>query len=423
METTSDKNKKPKTRQPRGFRLAYALNNRQPVRCTIISDQPLFYMDFESDIEDEIFDDASLSADPVIAEGEIRAKQERQRLEFFADVAFVTEGGCLLGHDTEFESASITKILKASRFGAALLDCMTRHGGRILMNDQIETAFYDRATGCVQINPNLPRPDQILLAARELRRLWQHRAGALADPLNFHPDQAVLINRAQIADAASGMVRVAWELQLAGEKDCWARIEGSQMNDLARAFAREAFIDFRTVGNGTACCAVFEAWFLSDRCSHDDRSLIQAMLADGQNSAFESGISSKTVTSELIAALGSMPFGKNYLAPYINTIVSDALFTEVRDRSNANFLWFIKFERSFRETEQELQNREDLRHDDRRGVSQNKKTRFGDHEKTAEVIVLPRGKTDAPMERCPAAQAGGARILPFRSGLPGMGDR
>jgi hypothetical protein len=36
-------------------------------------------------------------------------------------------------------------------------------------------------------------------------------------------------------------------------------------------------------------------------------------------------------------------------------IMNDPVFTDVRDRSNANFLWFIKFERSFMETERELQ--------------------------------------------------------------------
>jgi hypothetical protein len=57
-------------------------------------------------------------------------------------------------------------------------------------------------------------------------------------------------------------------------------------------------------------------------------------------------------------ALGEQPFGKNYLAPYAQMIIEDPVFTEVRDRSNANFLWFIKFERSFRETEQALQSEE-----------------------------------------------------------------
>ena len=157
-----------------------------------------------------------------------------------------------------------------------------------------------------------------------------------------------------IADLMAGMVRIAWELQLAGEKDVWARIENSPLADLGRAFAREAFLDFRTVNNGIANCAVFEAWFLSDRCQHEDRRLIQQMLADYQGYVFDAEQSSKAVTAELIVALGSMPFGKNYLAPYINTIVSDALFTEVRDRSNANFLWFIKFERSFQEKELQM---------------------------------------------------------------------
>ena len=40
--------------------------------------------------------------------------------------------------------------------------------------------------------------------------------------------------------------------------------------------------------------------------------------------------------------------------------MDDAIFNEVRDRSNANFLWFVKFERSFRETEQHLQHSSDL---------------------------------------------------------------
>jgi hypothetical protein len=127
------------------------------------------------------------------------------------------------------------------------------------------------------------------------------------------------------------------------------------MSDLARAFAREAYLDFRTINNGVAAAAVFESWFLSERCRVEDRKLIQQMLADYRGYVFDSESSSRKVSADLIIALGSQPFGKNYLAPYVGTITSDVLFTEVRDRSNANFLWFIKFEKSFRETEQELQ--------------------------------------------------------------------
>lgn len=151
------------------------------------------------------------------------------------------------------------------------------------------------------------------------------------------------------------MVRVAWELQLSGHKDVWQRLESSPLADLGRAFAREAFLDFRTINNGVACAAVFEAWFLSERCQAQDKRLIQQMLSDHQGYVFDLDKVSKGLTPELIAAVGSLPFGKNYLAVHAGTIMSDPIFTDVRDRSNANFLWFIKFERSFRETEQVLQ--------------------------------------------------------------------
>jgi len=54
-------------------------------------------------------------------------------------------------------------------------------------------------------------------------------------------------------------------------------------------------------------------------------------------------------------ALGEQPYGKNYLARFTDLIINDPLFTDVRDRSNANFLWFVKFERAYNEAEQDLQ--------------------------------------------------------------------
>ena len=407
--------------------MAYALNNLQPVRCTIISDQPLFYMDFEGDIEDEAFDfgtdrpDLSANVRDDVPQAE---KSALTMQSFLAEASYMTDSTAACSHsfDGGFEIALLTRVLEKSRLAAAFLETMARYQGRFIMNDQVETAAYDRASGHILINPNVAKTEQILLAARELRRLWQHRNGALIDPLTFHPDQAILVNRAQIADLVASMVRIGWELQLAGEKDMWLRIEESPMEDLARAFAREAFIDFRTISNGTASSAVFEAWFLSERCGAEDRKLIQQMLADYQGYVFDSESGSKAITTELIGALGSMPFGKNYLTPYINTIVTDALFTEVRDRSNANFLWFIKFERSFKETERELQNCDTVDVPGGSGGAKDKKTkRFGDHETTAEIISLPQGRDPLPMDarqgRSGVRLGLTARILEFKSAL------
>ena len=79
----------------------------------------------------------------------------------------------------------------------------------------------------------------------------------------------------------------------------------------------------------------------------------------------------------------------------------------MRDRANANFLWFIKFERSFRETEQELQNSKAQKS----GVLGDGKQK--EHEKTAEIITLSDA---APLTGARSASArGGAKIIVFRT--------
>ena len=353
--------------------VAYTLNNDQPVLCSIISDQPMFYMDYEEDIEDEIYlneeDIALLEKEVSQLKRNIRdfdtyssmemVSEERKFQDFLENAATIN---AKTNSKDEFSKASVKQaivaILEKSRAGQAYLEHAAQYNVTIEISAQVQTAFYDRKAGQILINPYQDQVDMVLLAARELRRHWQHRSGALINPLIFQPDNAVLIHRLQVADLSTSMVRIAWELQLSGHKDIWERLEHSGMADLARAFAHEDFLDFRTINNGVACAAVLEAWFLSERCKSEDKSLIQRMLADTQGCVFDVDQPVKMVTAEFIAALGSMPFGKNYLASHTMTIMDDPIFNEVRDRSSANFLWFIKFERSFRETEQVLQNGE-----------------------------------------------------------------
>jgi len=347
-------------------RVAYTINNYQPVTSTIIDEQPLFYMDYEM-AEDELLDAADLN----ILENEIKELQrEIESLDRFAaqgegdlektfdeflacEKSFCVKGEC--SETDVVDLVSLKRTLTKSRLAAAYLEFAAEHGVELYTSSQVIDAHYDRKAGKIFLNADLPMDDMVLMAARELRRHYQHRQGALINPLLFHPDNAVLVNRAQVADLSVSMVRVAWELQLTGEKGAWERMEASSMGDLARSFAREAYMDFRTINNGVAAAAVFETWFLSERCRNEDKKLIKQMLADYQGYVFDLEEAVSSVTPTLIAALGEMPFGKNYLAVHADTIMADPIFTDVRDRSNANFLWFIKFERSFRETEQELQ--------------------------------------------------------------------
>lgn len=429
----------------RKISMAYTLNNYQPVRCTIIGDQPLFFMDFEG-----AYDADSLSAGiedsfESIEQGVEKLQQhimkaldseasfeEENRaaatLELFLqDSEFVTRAGTAsvpLNDDADYLLAQIAK----SSCGVAMLENAHKYETNFVMGGAVSSAQYDRRQNTIFINPHLSETDQILLVSRELRRVWQHRNGALVHPLTFHPDQAVLVHRAQVADLCVAMVRVAWEIQLNGNSEAWARLENSSMADLARTFAREAYMDFRSVNNGEASAAVFEAWFLSERCRQEDRRLIQQMLADYQGYVFENINPSTTVTAELILALGGQPGdkGKNYLSPYVQAIMNDALFTEIRDRSNANFLWFIKFERSFRETEQELQTLDTHpvsgSHQKNQPDAQDKNSkRFGDqHEQKADIVSLPRGKAHTGLFQSQGfGDAGGATVIEFRKQQPG----
>ncbi|MFN3700793.1 MAG: DUF6782 family putative metallopeptidase [Alphaproteobacteria bacterium] len=354
--------------------VAYTLNNAQPVACTIIGDQPMFYMDYESGYAEEEF----LSVEDIaFLEKEVsKLKKEIDQFDQFTNFLNTDEDqkfqDILVNSENYMTQAAynhqdlqkaalkqkILSILEKSRLAKAYIDYALEHKVSLQISDQVESAFYDRKAGMILVNPNLEIDEIVLLAAREYRRHWQHRQGALISPLVFQPDNAVLLNRLQVADLSTSMVRIAWELQLGGHKEIWQRLENSPMADLARAFAHEAFLDFRTINNGVANAAVLEAWFLSERCKNEDKTLIQQMLSDSRGIVFNSGEMARSVTVEMIAALGSMPFGKNYLAQHAMTILDDPIFNDVRDRSNANFLWFIKFERSFRDSEHELQNGE-----------------------------------------------------------------
>ncbi len=357
--------------------MAYTLDGEQPVLCTMLSEQPYFYIEEEIIDEDDSLFDYDSDEDFAALERDIAAMKRKMdvydrlsdefaRSEDKLMQDFITDGKMITSKESVLEEIctdsfeTMLDVLKDSRTASEMISLCDEHHVTIRASRHMKDAEYQREISAILINPEMDEADQILCAARELRRHWQHRQGVLLHPLTFQPDEAVVVNRAQQADLCAFMMRVAWDLYLAGHKHIWARIENSQMADLGRAFAREAFSDFRTLNSGQAAGAVFETWFLSERCRYADKELIQTMLADYQGMVFENDQMSRSLSIDLISRLGEQPFGKNYLAPYAQMILSDPIFTDVRDRANANFLWFIKFERSFRESEHELQSSENI---------------------------------------------------------------
>jgi len=407
--------------------VAYTLDDAQPVICTHIGDQPLYYLDEEiiDEPESDLFDIEELGEiakeiqtlkQEIMGEDAPSKYVEEKTIDTYCEFADNMSDVNTLANlaelhntqDTDERITAITELLEESRLAASYLNVAEKHDVTIKMSEQVETAHYDRRSGTLFLYPHMELIDQTLLVARELRRHWQHRQGALLNPLNFQPEHAILINRAQDADLCTAIVRIAWELQLAGKRDVWERVENSPMGDLARAFAREAFIDFRTLNNGEASTAVFEAWFMSERCRQKDKEVIQSMLADHSGYTIADEPSSHNITVELVAALGEVPFGKNYLGKYAHIIIDDPIFMEVRDRSSANFLWFIKFERSFKEAEQELQCESDLStHGTRHGLfNQDTQDHKNDITSGADIIQLYE---HAPKHGQAKKQAGGSK--------------
>ncbi|MFA5593005.1 MAG: DUF6782 family putative metallopeptidase [Micavibrio sp.] len=405
--TDKSNSKRVKIRRRKPCLMAYTLNNTQPVICTIVADQPYFYMEEENIIEDDVFaceEFAALEKDIADMKRKMAAyenmsrgmeRDPKARLTLFADNA----ASIAPQRENETAADAVTKnaavkdaiieIASGSRMVKTLLGFAADNGIEITQSRQVFSAYYDKKAGKILIHPELEEAKAVLLLARELRRHWQHKNGALIHPMTFHPDQAILVNRAQAADLTASMIRCAWELQLAGYRAAWEAMELSNDADLARSFAREALVDFRSIADGKAMAAVFEGWFMSERRRYHDKKLIQAMLADHAGYVFSCADTSRHVTLDLMAALGEQPYGKNYLAPYAAMIVEDPLFTEVCDRSNANFLWFIKFERSFRETEQALQSEGGLSSESGNPpLSSPLKTDQAGHEPDATVISI-----------------------------------
>lgn len=398
MTKTPDRFRRSGKAKDRVCRVAYTINNEQPVLCTLIGDEPLFYMDYESAWADE---DRALDAfeaegfDPVQTEylpddEDADPESGIVRMErFLVDAFDIGTPSELRISFPESRIDDIVSLIEKSRFGGALYGHARIRGIAIEAADHVERSALDLDSQKIFIHPRLGAEDAALCAVRELRRFWQKSQGALIQPLAFHPDQAILVNRAQQADLDVAVVRAAWEMQLSGARAPWDLVETSSLADLARTFAREAFLDFRTLNNGEAAAAAFESWFLSERCRRLDKLLIQQMLADYSGVVFGGEPMAHTVAAQVVAALGSVPFGKNYLEPHARMILTDPVFTEVRDRANANFLWFIKFEKSFREAEQELQQESGLPAASFSAGPQTQNSRNAAHEPEIGNVVVP----------------------------------
>lgn len=247
----------------------------------------------------------------------------------------------------------LVSIVLQSRTGEALYSAIPNL--KVVYDKQSQgSQFYPRETGSfITLNPYRPKGDLLNMLTREIRRAWQHAQGVLVNPLSFEPDEAILVNRAQTADALMISIKIAWELKLSGMPDAWDYLIGSPMADISRTFEIKVSSDFRTLNNGEAPRAAYDKFFEDSRTKVHDKRIIHQMLLDEQG-YMKARKSRPRVSMELFHKLGEMPNSRNYFAAKAKAMPTDVSYAAVEDRSNANFLWFIKFERSFQEKELQM---------------------------------------------------------------------
>lgn len=252
---------------------------------------------------------------------------------------------------------ALREILMQSRTAEMLLGDAREETLRIVYDAQVPASQYyphsDVRAATITLNPYRPKGDLLNLLSRELRRHWQHVHGALVNPMDFEPDEAILVNRAQQADVLMVSIKIAWELKLSGISEAWDYMIGSPMSDVSRTFELKAQMDFRSLNNGEASRAAYDKFFESCRTKIHDKRIIHQMLLD-EAGYMKSQKQRSRVSMDLFKRLGELPHGHNYLSMKSGHAPMDTCYTSVEDRSNANFLWFIKFERSFQEKEQQM---------------------------------------------------------------------
>ncbi len=339
--------------------------SERPIICNLLGDQPLFYIDDDaSDMEDAFLSEVAMFDDKIAAEGVSTMRGKMARIEAAGrhidnytrdDVETAFDAVCeTLNSAPALTMEQLRAGLENSRFAAAMLADLAAKNITLSLSRQVDRAVYDRVARVVFVNPHQEPEFAVVHAVVAIRQAWLHLQGALIHPLHLNPENAIILNRIQNVDGLCAILRAAWEMNLNGARTVWTRILAGTGYDMASSFAREAISDFRALNNGEAARAAFEKWFFSGRCRMTDRSLIQSMLSDHHGLVFEVSGLTAALSQEVIARTGEMPMGRNYLSPIVDLVMADPLFTEVRDRSNANFLWFIKFEKSFRHAEEGL---------------------------------------------------------------------
>ncbi|MGM0422365.1 MAG: DUF6782 family putative metallopeptidase [Pseudomonadota bacterium] len=245
-------------------------------------------------------------------------------------------------------------LTESSTASHMLFDDQKQLRSEIVFDEQTLISQYYPEHNVIVLNPDRPLPELACMLIKEMRRAWQAEQGHLFNPLKFNPDDAILVNRAQQADALMIAIRVAWELKLMGEKDMWNFMIGAPFADVTRTYEIHAQNDFRSLNDGRAGRAAYDKWFEGQRTRIHDKRVIHQMLLEDTRYMEQRSDTLVDLTDQMLCQIADLPDGRNYMSLKGHRSPMHEDYTDVEDRSNANFLWFVKFERNFQQKEQDM---------------------------------------------------------------------
>ena len=149
--------------------MAYTLNNSQPVICTLVADQPYFYMD-----EAQIADDDILGLDEIenfekeIADikrkidayDRLSTAYERAPQRTFETFQLEAINICEKKIETTAETSqntvdAVIENISQSRMGKSLLEFAQAHNVYLIETSHEESARYDADQSAIYFNPNI----------------------------------------------------------------------------------------------------------------------------------------------------------------------------------------------------------------------------------------------------------------------------
>lgn len=314
------------TRVP-NLRFAYTYKDTHPTFCTLISDDvlPYRYQEDEYDETDPLL--AQLERD--IAEVREKNKLARSRLPSHESNFPLILENSFDGH-TLWEVHKLRDYLEGIETSRVLMKSITR----VIAGPVASAECYGDT---LIVNPH---SDMVRVALASIKAIRV----AHNPVVPYKIEDLILYNRLIEADSLYWVWRFSWEKLLLGDS-LPMKLFNSVYPSLAVAGAREAMSNFRSLRDGNCARAFTEAWFLEEYCRATDSLTIRLVLAEPSRSN-----SSVSLSPQEACRVGSVE-GTSYLSSVITTIMADPIFTEVRNRRDANFVWFLRFESSFRESE------------------------------------------------------------------------